>query len=136
MIPKYSLGPFTPHQRHMIQTYRVPGFLATSFQKDKANVFVLRAVMHQHLPGVMWVVHLDPKGATDYKYRCLHVNYVDNSNVKGEEEFLFAPYSAFKVISVSWSPEPENPWKPHVIHVEAILDNWKISEEVETAPWS
>ena len=84
----------------------------------------------------MWVVHLDPKGATDIDCRCLHVNYVENSNVKGEDEFLFAPYSGFKVLSVDWSPQPENPRKPHVIHVEAALDNWMYPETVETAPWS
>jgi hypothetical protein len=42
------------------------------------------------------------------RYRCDHVSYVERSNVEGEEEYLFAPYSPFTVTKV---PLPSSP--PH-----------------------
>jgi hypothetical protein len=60
---------------------------------------------------VHWIVRVDPKGETSLMYvlpvcaalllrvmqprrcRCRHVSLVEKSNVKGEVEFLFAPFS-------------------------------------------
>ena len=33
----------------------------------------------------------------------MHVNLVNKTNVPGEEEYLFAPYSAFTVLSARWN---------------------------------
>ena len=41
------------------------------------------------------VLRMSPSsgGAVDERYRCKHVNLVERSNVPGEFEYLFAPYS-------------------------------------------
>ena len=49
------------------------------------------------MPAVKWIIHLDMRGAKELRYRCKHVNYVTRTDVPGEEEFLFAPYSFFTV---------------------------------------
>ena len=69
------------------------------------------------LPPVHWIVRVDPKGETSpmcvlavfealllhdtqrRRFRCRQVNLVEKSNVKGEVEFLFAPFSVFTVVS-------------------------------------
>ena len=53
-----------------------------------------------------WIVELDPRGRDALQYRCKHVNFCENSDVPGEEEFLFAPYSVFTVISLTAPPAP------------------------------
>ena len=116
--------------------YRVPGFLATSLDQRVADRFLRRAVEGQGDDGVKWIIHLDPRGAVDPEYRCKHVNYVESTLIKGEDEFLFAPYSVFTVISTAWSDCPHNPKRPHVVHLEAALDNWDHPGDCETAPWS
>jgi hypothetical protein len=40
---------------------------------------------------ILWIIHLDPD------LGCAHMNYVDRTNIPGEDEFLFVPYSAFEV---------------------------------------
>ena len=50
--------------------YRVPGFLATSFSKAKAEEFQRRAEKPTSPGGprrqsVLWTVHVDPEGETD-----------------------------------------------------------------------
>jgi hypothetical protein len=43
--------------------------------------------------------------------------------VAGENEFLYAPYSVFTVIAVSWRGGTDD--DPHVITLEAAIDNRK-----------
>ena len=71
------------------------------------------------------------QGATDPKYRCKHAHYVSNSNGGREDEFLFAAYSAFTVLAVRWLPAAAD--NPHVIEVEAVLDNYAVPDTVATA---
>jgi hypothetical protein len=53
-------------------------------------------------PPVHWIFKLDPRGEKNPRYRCKHVNYLEKvTNVPGEEEYLFAPYSVFTVVSVT-----------------------------------
>ena len=59
--------------------YRVPGFLATSFNESVAERFIYMAYADGS-PCIKWVVHVDERGAADFKYRCKHVNYVESSN--------------------------------------------------------
>ena len=59
--------------------YRVPGFLATSFRESVAERFIYMAYADDS-PCIKWVVHVDERGAADFKYRCKHVNYVESSN--------------------------------------------------------
>jgi hypothetical protein len=37
-----------------------------------------------------------------FRYRCKHVNYIANSHVQREQEFLFIPYSGFTVLEAEW----------------------------------
>ena len=64
----------------------------------------------------------------------MHVNLVDRTNVPGEEEYLFAPYSAFTVLSVSWNAGTDA--APHVIELLAAVDNREAPEGLPLAPWS
>lgn len=121
---------FTPGKR-----FRSPGFLATSFSEDKAYGFWYRAHVESGLPAVKWVVYVDPRGETSQRYRCKHVNLVTKTNVPGEQEYLFAPYSVFTVRSVQFS-ESANDDEPHLIELDAAIDNRKESEDLPTAPWA
>ena len=113
--------------------YRVPGFLATSFSEDTADEFLFRAHVEGGRPAIKWIIQLDPRGETEFKYRCKQVNVVQRTNVPGEEEFLFAAYSAFTVASVSWNAGDDD--NPHVISLHAAIDNRKEPEELPLAPW-
>ena len=70
----------------------------------------------------------------DPERKCGHVNLVRKTNVQGEEEYLFAPYSAFEVLSVSWNAGTDA--EPHVIELLAAVDNKAEPEDLPLAPWS
>lgn len=110
--------------------YRVPGFLATSLSEHIAKQFARRADANH--PRVLWRITVDPRGKSDPTYRCNHVNVVRHTCLKGESEYLFAPYSAFTVTWVRWSQDVIT---PHTIEVEAALDNKRESEDLPLAPW-
>lgn len=110
--------------------YRVPGFLAASSQKKLASDFVFRA--DKTKPRALWCIRLDPRGETDAEFRVQHMTFVTNTLVKGEDEFLFAPYSTFKLLSASWSDDIK---KPHNLTVEAAIDNKLEREDLPLAPW-
>ena len=57
---------------------------------------------------------------------------ITNSHVKGEDEYLFAPYSVFQVVSCKWSDS--NP-DPHEIVLTAALDNKLEEDNLPLAPW-
>lgn len=44
------------------------------------------------MPKCEWTIKLHPDK------RCMHVNFMDRTEVQGEAEFLFSAYSAFKVM--------------------------------------
>jgi hypothetical protein len=81
------------------KTFRVAGFFATSFLRHKAEQFMCMSDERGE-PCVMWEVHVDPAGEYSPARRCKHVNYVERTNVQGEEEYLFAPYSPFTITEV------------------------------------
>jgi len=114
--------------------YRVPMFLATSFNEMTAYGFWYRKFDEGQTP-VHWVIHLDPAGQHNLMKRCKHVNLVSGSNVDGEEEFLFAPYSVFTVISVHVPPRPTDA-DPILIHIMAAIDNRHEAEDLPLAPWA
>jgi hypothetical protein len=118
--------------------YRVPGFLATSFNEKVAIEFTKRAHFNGRMPVAIWRVYVDPRGKTELQYRCKHVNLVLRANVAGEEEFLFAPYSVFTVHSVTWREGTFG--EPHLIELVAAIDNRDesgapTSETLPLAPW-
>ena len=63
------------------KSYRVPGFLATSFSEAVATRF-LREAQAYGRQAVMWVVFVDPAGEHDADRRCKHVNYVSHTHGK------------------------------------------------------
>ena len=70
----------------------------------------------------------------DAERKCVHVNLVKKTNVPGEEEYLFAPYSAFTVLSVRWGAGTAA--APHEIELLAAVDNKAEREDLPLAPWS
>ena len=101
-------------------------FLATSFSEGVADGFIER--VPAQYPKVKWLIRIDPMR------KCVHVNLVKRTNVPGEEEYLFAPYSAFTVLSVAWNAGTDA--APHVIELLAAADNRKAAEDLPLAPWS
>lgn len=115
--------------------YRAAGFLATSFDREVTGRFRYKAFEEDGLPAVLWVIRLHPRGARDVTYRCKQVNYVVSSKFGDEEaEFLFAPYSVFTVKSVELKPKATY-LDPHVITLEAAIDNRLEPEDLPLAPW-
>jgi hypothetical protein len=116
--------------------YRYPGFLATSFNRATAQVFLTRAIYDQNQPGVMWIIHLDTRGQEQFEYRCKHVSYISASHFgRAEEEFLFVPYSPFTIQSVEWSDDPKRAKSPHIVHLKAGIDSHDFPEDLPSAPW-
>ena len=79
---------------------------------------------------VLWTFRFDPD------LRCKHVNFIDRTDgtVRNEDEFLFTPYSAFTVVSVTWNPDPT--WmRPHEIVLDVAADNQTMPENLPLAPW-
>ena len=113
--------------------YRVPGFLATSFKQQVANHFLGRKFALGKTP-VRWEVVLDPRGRDGVAFRCRHVKYLDHTQIVGEEEFLFTPYSVFTVLSFHQPPRP-TAIDPVVVRIQASLDNQAEPEDLPLAPW-
>ena len=77
---------------------------------------------------VLWLVRIHPQR------KCVHVNLVHKTHVEGEEEYLFAPYSAFTVTRATWNNGTAS--NPHVIELMAAVDNKAEREDLPFAPWS
>lgn len=118
-------------QRHFWvaeKQYRCPMYLATSKNKIVSQKTFCRRATEMGLPPVLYVIHLHPD------WGCLHVNYVDRTNIPGEDEFLFVPYSVFKVRSTEWKTNPT--WlDPHIIHLDADPDNKLCPEDLPLCFW-
>ena len=63
-------------------------------------------------------------------YKCI--------TLQGEDELLFAAYSAFEVVRVHWSATPQNKALPHEITLRAAPDNKDadFAEDLPLAPWN
>jgi hypothetical protein len=109
--------------------YRVPHPLASSFRTAKAYEFM--GYQPGTMPKAEWTIKFDPTK------RCPHVNYVEKTEVPGEEEFLFSAYSAFKVIEFRppTSGDGTDRDDPFRITLEAHHDNTKVAEDVPCSPW-
>ena len=77
----------------------------------------------------------DRRGEGSSRYRCQHVNYVNKTNVPNEEEYLFSAYSVFTVKKVTWQANPTGS-NPHVVELNAAIDNSEEPEDLPLAPWS
>jgi hypothetical protein len=107
------------------------------------------------LPPVHWVIRVDARGEKSLRwsacavrvalaaslanrarrYRCKHVNLVEKSNIAGETEFLFAPFSVFTVVSTHVPPKPTAS-NPIVIVLQAAVDNRDEPDELPLSPWN
>jgi hypothetical protein len=63
------------------------------------------------------------------------VNLVEKSNVKGEIEFLFAPFSVFTVVSINVPSKPTAS-NPIVIELQASTDNRDEPDHLPVSPWN
>lgn len=114
------------------KSFRTVGFLACTTAKDTAEDFLDRIAL-QYDP-IMWILHIDGRK------KCLHVNFmdasqvVDNDCVVLEEEYLFAPFSAFTVLEARWK-EKATTCDPHEIELDVFPDNRKADENLPLAPW-
>ena len=79
---------------------------------------------------MLWRIHPDERGQDDFVFTCKHVNYVQNTNVAGEDELLFVPLT---VRNVEWNKGDD--LNPHVIDLEAAVDNRDEPEYLPLAPW-
>ena len=108
--------------------FRQPAYLATSFSKDVAKIFMGRAAKGQ--AKMLWLVRIHPVR------KCVHVNLVTKrvAGLGSEQEYLFAPYSVFTVREVQWRAGTTD--EPHVIELLAAPDNKDEPEDLPLAPWS
>ena len=79
---------------------------------------------------IRWLVRIDPV------LKCNHVNLVTKRvpDLPDEQEYLFAPYSAFIVLSAVWNAGSDK--DPHVVQLLASVDNKAEPEDLPLAPWS
>mmetsp|Transcript_29194 Transcript_29194/g.69321 ORF Transcript_29194/g.69321 Transcript_29194/m.69321 type:complete len:530 (+) Transcript_29194:158-1747(+) len=124
------------YQRMAGRKYRVPGFLATSFEQETAEEFAQRAwqALSGKVPAVLYTLKLDPRGATRKVRRCQHVSLIRKSNVQTEAEFLYVPYSTFTVAEVRVSGNPTY-LDPHIVVLQSSVDNMTEPEDLPLAPW-
>jgi len=117
--------------------YRIPMFLATSFNPQVAENFSVMAAQRGD-PPVIWTIKVDARGEAQLLYRCKHVNQVAKTNVAGEFEFLYAPYSVGTIESVTMPPggAAPTPACPIRIAVVAALDNMEEAHDLPLAPWA
>ena len=107
--------------------FRQPAYLATSFSEDVARRFIVERGGDD---SVLWRVRIDPVR------KCVHVNLVTKRvpGLPDEQEYLFAPYSAFTVLSAEWRAGTAA--APHVIELLAAVDKREAPEDLPLAPWS
>ncbi len=60
---------------------------------------------------------------------------MEKTNVDGEYEFLFAPFSVFTVVSVHVPVKPTTS-NPIVIVLEAAIDNRDEPDDLPLSPWN
>eukprot|EP00039_Didymoeca_costata_P017621 m.326826 g.326826 ORF g.326826 m.326826 type:complete len:424 (-) comp16560_c2_seq75:188-1459(-) len=131
VLPDEHIGFFNVGRK-----YRVPGFLATSFEQEFAKRFCQRAwhANNEAHGAVIWIVDVDPAGKIDKSKLCQHAGLVLSSHFQYEKEYLFVPYSVFTVKDVKLSNNP-NYRNPHIIRLEAAHDNKLELENLPLAPW-
>ena len=132
---------FTPGKQ-----YRVPNYLATSFDKAVTTNFLSRVEFKGVVNAtVLWKVQVNKRGKHDINYKCKHVNLIaaktrslveheQAPEGRSEQEYLFAAFSPFTVTKVTWSDNPKS--TPHLIELEAALDGKAEPEDLPLAPWS
>ena len=107
--------------------FRIPAFLATSFEKKDANGFLHRAWLwhqkHTPRPGVVFVISVDPKGEDNEAFRCQNASLITKRmpGVPDEHEYLFTQYSVFTL--TKFVEKAGTNKDPHEVHLFAAEDN-------------
>jgi hypothetical protein len=107
--------------------FRIPAFVATTFQKKYAKGFLHRAwAWHQTRtprPGVLFVVRVDPRGEDDEAFRCQNASPIRKRmpGVPDEHEYLFTQYSVFTL--TKFVEKAGTNKDPHEVHLFAAEDN-------------
>jgi hypothetical protein len=124
--------------------YRVPNYLATSFDKGVTTAFLGRVKFSGPVNAlVLWKVQVNKDGKTDNNFKCRHVNLVKaktrslqqyEQQTRSEKEYLFAAFSPFTVTKVTWSQNSQS--TPHLIEITAALDGTQEPEDLPLALWS
>ena len=117
-------------ERLIGKKYRVPGFLATTIKRTVARSFAFKA--DKDHPCALWRIQFDSRGKTRYEYRVQHMAFVAKTLIEGEYEYLFAPYSVFKLVSIEWSAKLE---KPHEFTIQPSVNNKVEDEYLPLARW-
>jgi hypothetical protein len=119
--------------RHV--SHHIPMFLVTSFSPRVADNFSVIAAQRGD-PPVIWTVKVVQRGTVQLMHRCKHVNKVSTTNVQGEFEFLYAPYSVCTVESVTPAGAAPTPVFPIQITIAAAVDNQGMPHDLPLAPWA
>ena len=106
------------------------GFLATSSKREVAAKFAFEA--DKAHPCAVWRIQFDKRGKRHPEFRVQHMTFVVKTLVIGEEEYLFAPYSVFTLVSVRWSAKLG---KPHEFLIQPACDNKQEDEGLPLTPW-
>ena len=60
------------------------------------------------------------------------MSFVSKTLIESENEYLFAPYSVFKLVSIKWSEELSD---AHEFTVRAARNNKQKDEDTSSSPW-
>lgn len=107
------------------QWIRIPMFLATTKLADLAKDFMNNFSYPKDMPKALFYLKLDPN------LRCDHVHCVESLTLApGEQEFLFPPSSAFKILSV------QRLMGCTEITMEVANSNLEVPEDAPWSPWA
>jgi len=111
--------------------YRTKMATSTTKISDNARKFMGAFGYPKHDHKVHWMFQVDPDE------KCVHVNCLEGmTHVPDEQEFLFPPYSAFKITSVEWKGDH------YLIVAQVMPDNLShdfdgaVPRNARLAPWS
>ena len=80
-------------------------------------------------PRVLWCIRVDGRGVKDPVHRCKQASAIEKTLVEGEDEFLYATFSAFRVEETNWTESI------YQIVLSAALDNLSDLKNLPLAPW-
>eukprot|EP00929_Paragymnodinium_shiwhaense_P000349 TRINITY_DN100595_c0_g1_i1.p1 TRINITY_DN100595_c0_g1~~TRINITY_DN100595_c0_g1_i1.p1 ORF type:complete len:725 (+),score=86.42 TRINITY_DN100595_c0_g1_i1:151-2325(+) len=113
--------------------YRYAGYLASSESEATALKFLSFAAPSENLDQMIPVKFIFRFDATR---ACKHVNLLEKFSVcKGEREWLFQHYSAFKVLKAGDVTATYSEHQPVVVELQVFVDNREASDSLPLARW-
>jgi len=123
-IPRNELAFF-----QLGKSYRVPFFLATSFEEAKAMEFWRKIPIDDQVPVIF-------KFVLDAVKKCNHAMYIEQMTmVREEHELLYVPYSAFKVTNVNIPQGDITCQNAAVIEIEVFPNNLTQPNDLPLSYW-